>query len=118
MRTALNVIGTTQAQPTECTYEECKHILDNAATCPNLVIRCCASDVTLHIDSDAAYLVLPNAKSRIARFFYSSSPLLDTDGPMHDTHFATLCLQQPKRKHQEYLLIHNWYFLLDMLLNA
>ena len=29
--------------------------------------------MTLHIDSDAAYLVLPSAKSRIAGYFYLSN---------------------------------------------
>ena len=48
-------------------------MLDYAATYPNLVIRCHASDMTLHIDSDDAYLVLPNAKSRIAGFVYLSN---------------------------------------------
>ena len=31
-----------------------------------------ASDMVLHIDSNAAYLVLPGAKSRIAGYYYLS----------------------------------------------
>ena len=48
-------------------------LLDYAATYPNAKIRYHASDMVLHADSDAAYLVLPNAKSRIAGHFYLSS---------------------------------------------
>ena len=73
MLTALNDVGTTQAKLTENSREEHQQMLDYAATYPNLVIRHYASDMTLHIDSDAAYLVLPNAKSRIAGFFYLSN---------------------------------------------
>ena len=68
MLTALNDIGTAQAKSTEYAREECQQILDYAATYPNLVIRYYDSDMILQIDSDAAYLVLPNAKSRISGF--------------------------------------------------
>ena len=71
MFTVLNDIGTTQAKPTEHAREEFQQTLDYAATYPNLVTRCYASGMILRVDSDAAYLVLPNAKSRIAGFFLS-----------------------------------------------
>ena len=70
--TAINDIGITQAKPTEYTREECQQILDYAATYPNLVIRYYTSNMILHIDSNTAYLVLSNAKSQIAGFFYLS----------------------------------------------
>ena len=47
-------------------------LLDYAATYPNPKLRFYASDMILHVDSDAAYLVLPNAKSRYAGYFYLS----------------------------------------------
>ena len=43
----------------------------------------------LRIDSDAAYLVAPNAKSRIAGFFYctdtptTATPVPKLNGPVH-----------------------------------
>ena len=72
MLTALNDIGTTQAAPTEHMLEESQQLMDYAATYPN-VVRYNASDMKLFVDSDAAYLVLPNAKSRVAIYFYLSS---------------------------------------------
>ena len=38
--------------------------MDYAHSYPNTVIGYHASDMRLHIDSDAAYLVMTNAKSR------------------------------------------------------
>jgi hypothetical protein len=49
--------------------------MDYAATYPTAIIRYHASDMALHIDSDATYLVLPNARSRYAgHYFLSSRP--------------------------------------------
>mmetsp|Transcript_28285 Transcript_28285/g.32953 ORF Transcript_28285/g.32953 Transcript_28285/m.32953 type:complete len:127 (-) Transcript_28285:506-886(-) len=73
MLPALNEIGTTQAKPTENSMKAVKQLLDYAATYPNPKIRFYASDMILYADSDAAYLVLPNAKSRIAGYFYLSN---------------------------------------------
>ena len=42
------------------------------ATYPNHILRFHASDMILEIESDAAYLVLPKARSRAAGF--STSP--------------------------------------------
>ena len=36
-------------------------------------LRYYASDMQLHVDSDAAYLVAPKAKSRVAGYFYLSN---------------------------------------------
>ena len=43
--------------------------MDYAATYPNVYVRYYASDMVLLIDSNAAYLVLPNTRSRIAGYF-------------------------------------------------
>ena len=48
-------------------------LLDYLSTHPAAVLRYKASDMRLHIDIDAAYLVAPGAKSRFARYFYLSS---------------------------------------------
>jgi len=69
MLPALNEIASTQAAPTEYTKAECQQLMDYAATHPQIYVRFHASDMTLLIDSDAAYLVMPNAKSRIAGYF-------------------------------------------------
>ena len=73
MLVALNEIGHAQSKPTENTMKALKKLLDYAATRPNAKIRFYASDMILHTDSDAAYLVLPNAKSRAAGYYYLSN---------------------------------------------
>ena len=65
--------------------------MDYMATYPNAVIRYNASDMCLHVDSDAAYLVLPKARSRGAGHFYLSDtppksdikPSPTPNGPIH-----------------------------------
>ena len=66
MLPTLNEIGTRQATPTRITAEKLNMLLDYASTYQNAVIRYHASDMVLWIESDAAYLVLPNARSRYA----------------------------------------------------
>ena len=67
---ALNTIASDQAKPTTTTtMRKCKRLLDYVATYPNVFICYHASDMVLTIDSDAAYLVQPQARSRIAGFF-------------------------------------------------
>lgn len=45
----------------------------------------------LLVDSDEAYLALPNAKSRIAGYFYLSSIPLSTDKPTRNTPILVTC---------------------------
>ena len=47
--------------------------MDYLNTYPNASIRYHASDMILHIDSDAAYLVAPKSRSRVAGFYYLSN---------------------------------------------
>ena len=69
MLPALNEISSTQAKPTEYTKEEYQQLIDYAATYPNVYVQYHASDIVLYVDSDATYLVLPQARSRIAGYF-------------------------------------------------
>ena len=71
---ALNELGGEQANATEKTRDGCDMLLDYVATYPNAKIRFYASDMILHVDSDAAYLVQPNARSRYAGYYYLGSP--------------------------------------------
>ena len=72
--TALNDIATVQSQPTTDTFKKTQMLLDYLATYPRAKLRFYAGDMKLHIESDAAYLVLPGAKSRVAGYFYLRSP--------------------------------------------
>ena len=70
---ALNTISASQSKPTETTMKQCRTLLDYCATYPNVFLRYYASDMILTIDSDAAYLVAPKARSRIAGYFQLNS---------------------------------------------
>ena len=72
MLVALNELSAEQANPTQNTLPKITQLLNYAATYPNAILRFHASDMILHADSDAAYLVMPKARSRIAGYFYMS----------------------------------------------
>ena len=87
---ALNEIATSQARPTEKTRQKVQWLMDFVATYPNAKIRFYKSDMILYVDSDAAYLVLPNARSRFAGHFFLSNRVPDPfkippppNGPIH-----------------------------------
>jgi hypothetical protein len=89
--TALNEISNNQAAPTEKTKAACDMLLDYLATHPDAAIRYHASNMVLAVCSDAAYLVLPNARSRAAGHFFlttlpsaiSSPPNPTPNGAIH-----------------------------------
>jgi hypothetical protein len=72
MLPAINEISGSQASPTQKTMSACRMLLDYAATYPLAILRYHASDMTLNTDTDAAYLVLPNARSRYASHYILS----------------------------------------------
>ena len=75
MLVALKKIETQTYQENQHTFKKCYMLMDYPATHPLAIIRYHASDMILHVDSDAAYLVQPNARSRYAgHFFLSSNP--------------------------------------------
>ena len=61
---ALNKLGGEQARAIGKTRDGCDMLLDYVTTYPNPKIRFYASDMILHVDSDAAYLVQSNAQTR------------------------------------------------------
>ena len=69
MLPTLNQIGSEQARPTQETKAKLSRLLDYAATYPEAVVQFYASNMLLTVDSDAAYLVLPKARSRLAGYF-------------------------------------------------
>ena len=87
---ALKEIRTSQAAPTETTKAKVQWLLNYVATYPNAKICFTKIDMILYINSDAAYLVLPNARSRYAGHFYLSNktqnptcPRLPRNNPIH-----------------------------------
>ena len=67
---ALNEIATFQSSPTTDTVHKTNMLLDFLATHPAAKLRFYAGNMQLKVESDAAYLVLPGARSRIAGYFY------------------------------------------------
>jgi hypothetical protein len=76
----LNDIATEQTKVTEKTQAAANQMLDYLATHPDATIRYHASDMILHIHSDASYLSVSNAQSRLRGYFFlgNKSPEQET----------------------------------------
>ena len=81
MLVALNELGRQQANPTEKTLEAATMLLDYAATHPNAKLRFTASDMVLHIGTDAAFLLQSQAKSRVAGYYFMGSKIVNNGVP-------------------------------------
>jgi hypothetical protein len=66
----LNDIATEQTKATENTQAATNQLLDYLATHPDATIRYHASDMILHIHSDASYLSVSNTRSRLGGLFF------------------------------------------------
>jgi hypothetical protein len=75
----LNDITTEQTKVTAKTQAATNQLLDYLATHPDATIRYHASDMILHIHSDASYLSVSNACSRLGGLFF-----LSNNPPEHD----------------------------------
>ena len=73
MLKALGTIATQQAKATEATMKAVTHLLNYCATHPNAVVRYTASDMILHVDSDASYLSESKARSAAGGYHYLSN---------------------------------------------
>ena len=72
MLVALGSLAAAQSKGTQATAEACTKPLNCAATHPNAVLRCQASDMILHIHSDASHLSEKAARSRVGGIFFLS----------------------------------------------
>ena len=75
---ALNEIALYQAKPSNKTLQKLRMLFDYLNTYPNAKIKFFALDMKLYIDSDAAYLIAPKAKSRISGYYYLSDVCKNT----------------------------------------
>ena len=88
---ALNEISSQQSLPTKATRQACNMLMDYLSTHPDAKIRYHASDMVLAVCSDAAYLVLPNARSQAAGHLFltylpgaiSNPPCPKPNGAVH-----------------------------------
>jgi hypothetical protein len=69
----LNGLATEQTKATERTQAAINQLLDYLATHPDATIRYHASDMILHIHSDALYRSVSNANSRLGGLFFCSN---------------------------------------------
>ena len=83
---ALNDLASRQSNGTHQTLKAMLHFLNYAATLPDAQKVYKASDMILSIDSDAAYLVAPQARSRAGGFQY----LGNLDGTLMNGSIAIL----------------------------
>jgi hypothetical protein len=76
----LNDIATEQTKATDKTQAAINQLLDYLAAHPYGTIRYHASDMILHIHSDASYLLVSNARSRLGGLFFygGKNPQEDT----------------------------------------
>eukprot|EP00957_Ditylum_brightwellii_P211678 15366461-Ditylum_brightwellii.AAC.1 len=90
---ALNDIGNQQSKPTKNTTKDTSWLMDYFHTCPNAHQRFFASDMQLHVDSNAAYLVMPGAKSCFVGYFYLASHPhpLNYNGTLHTAPILVEC---------------------------
>jgi hypothetical protein len=79
----LNEIATEQTKATEKTQAATNQLLDYLATHPDATIRYHASDMILHIHSDAAYSSVSNARNRLGGLFFcgNKSPRIISMAP-------------------------------------
>jgi hypothetical protein len=75
MLVAIATLASAQAKATEATMQAAVQLLNYAATHPNATIRFSASDMILHIVSDASYLSASEARSRLGGYFFMSQQL-------------------------------------------
>jgi hypothetical protein len=73
MLVALGTLAEEQTKGTENTGKAVVQLLNYAATHPDATLQYHASDMILHIDSDASYLSMPQARSRAGGYFYLSN---------------------------------------------
>ena len=96
---ALNTIGSQQAKPTETTNNDANALMDYLFTHPAAKLRFIKSGMQLYVDSDAAYLVAPKAKSRVAGYYYMSDKETKNNTTL-PTYNAPVHIESALLKHQ------------------
>ena len=91
IKPALNEIGTVQASPTTDTNDKVQMLMDYLHDHPDGVLRFHASDMILQLEADAAYLVLPKARSRAAAWFILGNDPTIHLSPMSNAPIYVMC---------------------------
>ena len=69
---ALNTVGSQQFKITKNTQDVVTHLLQYCASHPDATVRYYASNIVMHVHSDASYLSCLQAWSRAGGFFFFS----------------------------------------------
>ena len=89
---ALGTIASQQAKGTQATLKAVTKLLNYCACNPNTTIRYIASDMLLHIDSDASYLSESKSRSTAAGYHYlSNKPSKSHPNPPLNGAILVLC---------------------------
>eukprot|EP00957_Ditylum_brightwellii_P143388 10923505-Ditylum_brightwellii.AAC.1 len=83
-----------QSAPIQAIIADTEWIMDFFHTYPNAHLHFFAGNVQLRVDSDAAYLVMPTAKSSIAGYFFLSvdpNPLNYNNSPHYAPTLVEYC---------------------------
>jgi hypothetical protein len=90
MLMSLNALASQQNKATEITAKQIVHFLNYCATHPEACILFSASDMILHIYSDASYMSEPGARSRYGGYFFFGPKYIKpptnmptVNGPIH-----------------------------------
>lgn len=73
MLVALGALAKQQTKGTENIAKAVTQLLNYAATHPDATLQYRASDMVLHIDSNASYLSMPESRSRAGSYYYLSA---------------------------------------------
>ena len=87
----LNTIALQQENATACTESLVTHLLNYCATYPDAVLTFDASNMILHIHTDASFLSKPKAKSRAGGYFFLSDFPKDPTKAVHNAAIHILC---------------------------
>ena len=93
---AINEIPMKQFASTAITKEKTSMLMDCLSTHPEAMIRFHASKMKLFVESDAAYLVAPEAKSRIAGYYHMGplfTPFVEPSKPNAPVHIECRVLK-------------------------
>jgi hypothetical protein len=90
LRVALGTIAAAQTKSTQATAEAVTQLLNYCASHPEATVRYHASDMVLHVHSDASYLTEPEARSRAGGHFFMSNVPSASPTP-HNGAVHTVC---------------------------
>ena len=81
--TTLNELASAQSKGTQATMQATKNLMDYCHTHSDTAIRYCASQMQLHIHSNASYLLASKARSRVGGHFFLSDKFNPTSQTKH-----------------------------------